>query len=128
MPKSFKCEICNYSTDKEKELSRHKNKHSQENWFHCDICYYRGLTSLITKQDLLGHFKIHADERLFPCHICKFRTIKRHILRDHLLTHENNASELFSCSIKGDIIKCACFGANIAIKTVTRKLTCTNIF
>uniref|UniRef100_A0A1Y1NG24 C2H2-type domain-containing protein n=1 Tax=Photinus pyralis TaxID=7054 RepID=A0A1Y1NG24_PHOPY len=76
---TFKCDTCNYATNKEHSLKQHFLKH---NHFKCDICDY----TTNTKKNLKVHLQKHNVSYGLKCDVCDYTTTIKRTFEAHLLT------------------------------------------
>ncbi|XP_043237184.1 histone-lysine N-methyltransferase PRDM9-like isoform X5 [Amphibalanus amphitrite] len=89
----FKCECCQYSTDKPTNMKRCRRTHTGDRSQCCSICTVR-----FTNQSHLNeHMRTHTGERPHGCSICPARFTRRSHLTRHLRTHTEDRS--YGCSI-----------------------------
>ncbi|XP_043237205.1 zinc finger protein 184-like [Amphibalanus amphitrite] len=89
----FKCEWCQYSTDKSRDMKHHRRTHTGERPHRCDICTAR----FILRSHLTTHMRTHTGERPYGCSICKARFTERSTLTKHMRTHTGERPH--GCSI-----------------------------
>lgn len=75
----FKCDQCDFTSNKEQVMKRHRVKHCDQN-IPCTIC---GRFFLSNKR-LVLHERVHFTEKKHGCSHCESRFFKRDSLRRHL--------------------------------------------
>ncbi|XP_043199351.1 histone-lysine N-methyltransferase PRDM9-like isoform X5 [Amphibalanus amphitrite] len=89
----FKCECCQYSTDRSRDMKHHRRTHTGERPHRCDIC----TTRFILQSHLTAHMLTHTGERPFGCSVCTARFAVRSHLNNHMRTHTGERP--YGCSI-----------------------------
>ncbi|XP_067121689.1 zinc finger protein 728-like [Centruroides vittatus] len=90
---SFQCEICNRYFRQKSHLSQHKLYHSNEKLHKCQFCE----ESFTKRKDLMQHANCHSEEREYKCKICEEGFKKK----SHLLIHRRShfVGKLYNCDI-----------------------------
>nr|CAD7258667.1 unnamed protein product [Timema shepardi] len=91
----FKCDSCDYTCERIGQVLTHRMKHSDERPHHCEQCGY----SCRTKQNLLAHLRCHTTDRPFKCEICGRAFSMKNTLEQHLAGH--NSDRPYLCDICG---------------------------
>lgn len=65
--KQFKCNLCEYSTNINRALSKHMRLHIQERLHECNVCYIR----FTARGNLNAHMKKHSDVFKYQCSNCR---------------------------------------------------------
>ena len=80
--KSFKCDICDYSSLHKQNLKKHiESVHEKTKPFKCDICDYR----CSHKHHLKIHIgSVHEKTKPFKCDMCDYRCSHKPILKRHI--------------------------------------------
>ncbi|XP_043199346.1 histone-lysine N-methyltransferase PRDM9-like isoform X7 [Amphibalanus amphitrite] len=89
----FKCEWCQYSTDKSTRMERHRRIHTGERPYGCSICKAR----FSERSNLITHMRTHTGEQPYGCSICMARFARRGNLIKHMRTHTGERPH--GCSI-----------------------------
>ena len=79
----FKCNECDYHSNKKSNLKNHASVHTDERPFPCSFegCDYRGKTTLL---QLKRHVQIHSWRRKsFSCPLCHKEYLTKHSLQRH---------------------------------------------
>ena len=71
--KSYKCNKCDYSTQRRNDLRLHMMKHTGENPYKCNKCDY----STQRHNDLRLHMMKHTGEKSYKCNKCDYSTKAR---------------------------------------------------
>ncbi|XP_075724032.1 uncharacterized protein LOC142766081, partial [Rhipicephalus microplus] len=79
----YKCNYCNYETDRCLDLTRHIRVHTDERPFQCHLCPQ----SFKQKPALKHHLRVHTGERPFKCRHCSQSFKQRNALTAHLRIH-----------------------------------------
>ncbi|XP_043237197.1 histone-lysine N-methyltransferase PRDM9-like isoform X3 [Amphibalanus amphitrite] len=89
----FKCEWCQYSTDRSDRMKNHRRTHTGERPYGCSICKAR----FSRRSGLTDHMRTHTGERPYGCSICTARFTGRSNLTTHVRTHTGERP--YGCSI-----------------------------
>ncbi|XP_043202221.1 zinc finger protein 271-like isoform X2 [Amphibalanus amphitrite] len=89
----FKCEQCQYSTDRPDCMKNHRRTHTGERSYGCSICTAR----FTERSNLNRHMRTHTGERPHSCSICMARFTRWSYLTEHMLTHTGERP--YGCSI-----------------------------
>ncbi|XP_043237203.1 histone-lysine N-methyltransferase PRDM9-like isoform X2 [Amphibalanus amphitrite] len=89
----FKCEWCQYSTDKSTRMERHRRIHTGERPYGCSICKAR----FSERSNLITHMRTHTGERPYGCSHCQARFTQRSSLNKHMRSHTGERP--YGCSI-----------------------------
>ncbi|XP_043211656.1 histone-lysine N-methyltransferase PRDM9-like [Amphibalanus amphitrite] len=89
----FKCERCQYSTDKSARMKHHRMTHTGERPHCCSICTAR----FVQRAHLNTHMRTHTGERPFGCSICPARFADLSSRIGHMRTHSGERP--YGCSI-----------------------------
>ncbi|XP_043228125.1 histone-lysine N-methyltransferase PRDM9-like isoform X4 [Amphibalanus amphitrite] len=89
----FRCEWCQYSTDRSINIKRHHRTHTGERPYCCSICTAR----FTRRSHLNSHMLTHAGERPHCCSICQAQFTRRSTLTKHMRTHTGERP--YCCSI-----------------------------
>lgn len=81
----YKCNQCEFSTNRPSHLSRHLIIHLDYKPFKCDLCDYRANFKI----NLTTHMRIHSGEKPNKCDYCPYSTYREDHLRRHLATHKD---------------------------------------
>ena len=81
--KSFKCDVCDYTTTHKSHLTRHSRIHTKERPYKCDICDY----AAAQKGNLATHLRIHTKEKPYKCDVCEYTAVQKVHLIKHSKTH-----------------------------------------
>lgn len=65
--KQFKCNLCEYSTDVNRALSRHMRAHTGEPLHECNVCWIK----FTARGNLNAHMKKHSDMFKYQCSKCR---------------------------------------------------------
>lgn len=65
--KQFKCDLCEYSTDTNRTLSRHMRSHNDKRLHECNICRVK----FTARGNLNAHMKKHCDLFPYQCSNCR---------------------------------------------------------
>ena len=71
--KLYNCEFCEYTSNNQHHVFRHRRIHTQERPFKCDLCFY----SSTQKTNLIRHKNVHS------CGMCEFRSGDKFVLQRH---------------------------------------------
>ncbi|XP_043228145.1 histone-lysine N-methyltransferase PRDM9-like isoform X4 [Amphibalanus amphitrite] len=89
----FKCERCQYSTDRSTDRKHHRRTNTGERPYGCSICPAR----FAQRSTLSSHVRSHTGERPYGCSICPARFTKGSNLNNHMRTHTGERP--YGCSI-----------------------------
>ncbi|XP_043237198.1 histone-lysine N-methyltransferase PRDM9-like isoform X4 [Amphibalanus amphitrite] len=89
----FKCEWCQYSTDRSDCMKKHRRTHTGERPYGCSICKAR----FSERSNLITHMRTHTGVRPYVCSICTARFTNRTHLTRHMRTHTGERP--YGCSI-----------------------------
>lgn len=92
--KTFKCNICLYSTKYKSDLKKHSSVHSGERLFKCEVCHQ----SFSMPHQLRRHSVIHTRKKPYSCDLCNM-SFRQSI---NLKIHKNKHLECYS--LNGQIL------------------------
>ncbi|KAF5298004.1 hypothetical protein FQR65_LT09815 [Abscondita terminalis] len=92
--KPYKCNLCNYRTNRSNNLKGHSYKHFGNYPFNCNECDYK----TYAKSLFIRHSRIHTDEKPYECKLCDYRCNDLCNLRAHMYKHSNDPT--FRCDYK----------------------------
>ena len=81
--KTFVCQLCPYTTDKESEYRNHIRRYMDKWPFECDYCG----ECFKKKRSLKVHKCTHEAEKPFECDQCQKRFARQDTLKKHALVH-----------------------------------------
>jgi len=85
--KSWRCDLCDFSSQYESDLLYHGFFHSRDSsigkneLLQCPRC-----PKQFRKHSLRAHLRNHTDERIFECKECHAKFARRHNLKNHMAT------------------------------------------
>ncbi|XP_043199350.1 histone-lysine N-methyltransferase PRDM9-like isoform X4 [Amphibalanus amphitrite] len=89
----FKCEWCQYSTNRSTNMKHHQRTHAGERPHRCDVCTAR----FTQRSHLTAHMLTHTGVQPYGCSICMARFTRRSTLNTHMRTHTGERPH--GCSI-----------------------------
>ncbi|XP_019646360.1 PREDICTED: histone-lysine N-methyltransferase PRDM9-like [Branchiostoma belcheri] len=117
--KRFKCQHCNYSTDKTDHLKIHMMTHTGERPFKCLTCG-KGFTQ---KSHLRPHQRVHTGEKPYRCEECGRSFNVQANLTKHMLTHTGLKHHVCTECGKG-FTRTDCLQAHMRIHTGEKPFKC----
>ncbi|XP_066305205.1 zinc finger protein 665-like [Branchiostoma lanceolatum] len=81
--KPYKCDQCNYCTDRKSSFDMHKAKHTGKKKHMCWECGFR----TVYRSNLLSHMNVHTGGKPLKCNQCDYCTARKGDLNKHMLKH-----------------------------------------
>ncbi|KAK3100489.1 hypothetical protein FSP39_020890 [Pinctada imbricata] len=100
-PGIYKCNQCEFSTNRPSHLSRHIIIHLDAKPFKCELCDY----SANFKINLTTHMRVHSGEKPNKCELCPYSTYREDHLRRHLATHRELTSAKYQTVSENELKK-----------------------
>ncbi|XP_075729937.1 zinc finger Y-chromosomal protein-like isoform X1 [Rhipicephalus microplus] len=81
----FKCQVCDYSAIRKRDVHRHEMVHTGERPHKCDYCS----RAFSQRCNLVSHIHTHTGERPYQCHLCPWNSAWKKELMRHLEVHKH---------------------------------------
>lgn len=94
---TYRCDICDYTTNRKYSMQRHSDVHYDKRRFVCETCG-KSFQSLLTLKD--HHIFIHSDQRNFHCDLCSLTFKNKSSLVRHTRKHSDVRPWACHCSAK----------------------------
>ncbi|XP_071480083.1 uncharacterized protein [Diadema antillarum] len=98
--RTYKCSMCQYSTDFKDSMERHEQKHRKFLTLACHQCSYR----TPEKRLMLRHvLTIHEKQKPYQCKLCHYSSAyKHHLKRHHTKRHQQPLHTCAQCEFTCD--------------------------
>ncbi|XP_039288382.1 zinc finger protein 808 isoform X1 [Nilaparvata lugens] len=122
----YKCDICEYKTNRKPHFTRHYRSHTGERPYKCDICNYRSINKYTLQRHIERiHFSGQNERRRYFCDQCDSTFLYLSDLKDHVRCIHEGEEDLYSCTVCD--FKCnrlRRFRSHMKIHTEIKNLSC----